>query len=1049
MMQWKAFNGLMRQRVLAIGAKRGSAMRALGLSAVCALLAAMPGAAQMSIGVYAGQPGITPNTSPTVTHVCTGSIPLNGSSTTKLLGSNTGDGCAVAQTLVSKPNAVQFDSFGQIYISDGGNYTANTDSGDAATYTTPTSANSYTGTTPGPGYTGELRVVYNGTNTALGAALVAGYSSSTILTTPVPANLVYNVIGGGLYTASAQSGGIGYTTILATAAAAVDAAGNIFEEGSNYVRMTYVAGTQQSNFLAAGGSAAGPAGTTAAKNGYSYVLINASSPGTGYFGDGGYVLLSQFNGPRGMAVDASGNLYVADSGNNVVREINISGASTDALGNATSLGYVTGVVGGAGTGCAEATVSKGTYTVCTSAETGDAGPARSANLSKPTDLAFDSYGNLYVADYGASTGRVRVVYLGSQPPPGFYATAATSCNGAASTATTGTLATCKYIYTYAGGGSSTTAASATAIKLSSASGIGLDSTNNLFIADPVANQVWEVMASNQSAAIVAGGGSTTAEAACSTDGYGDGCVATQAVLSTPTGHIAVDSNGYVYFGDSGNNVVRVLKPYTQGTTAQTITFPAPTSPVAYGAPSINLGASASSGLPVSYALSGPATLSGTTLSFTGTGTVVITATQAGNAVYAAAAPVMQSIVVNTATLTVTPSGTLSRIYGTANPAFGYSISGFITPDTQANSVTGSPILTTTAVPKSPVGTYPITVAQGTLASTSGNNYAFALSTGGTMSVTGGAAQSILFPPLANYPNNDTSVQLSAYATSGLGVTYAVASGPASVSGNTLYVTGTGAVSVTASQAGNANFAAATPVTRTFTAQPTSFVVFDNMFYSGKPSTSPYGLIQSNVVYENKIWPDANGTTQADEQTLPTRAAFDTLMANYNAAGPIALDVELLGLSSTANEQILATLADWAAADHPGKRVGYYGYNTFDNVSTAHLPYAYALATHVSAMFPSMYTYNDDQTAWATLAAQEVAAARSIAPGQPVYLYISPQYHPGTAKAGQYVSAAYWAFQLQTAYSLADGVVIWSSSSYSWDDTTLWWEATQTFMQTLN
>jgi len=1017
----------------------------------CAMIGALfivtAAPAQMSIGAYAGQPGVTPNTSPTVTHVCSSSIPLGGNTTTKLLGSNTGDGCAVSQILVSKPNAIQIDSFGQFYISDGGNYTSNTDTGDAATYTTPTSANSYTGSTPGPGYTGELRVLYNGNNAALGTALVASYASSSILTTPVPTGVVYNVIGGGQYTASTQAGAIGYTTIFASGAVAVDSVGNIFEEASNYVRMTYVGGTQQASFLAAGGTAAGPAGTTAAKSGYSYVLINASSPGTGYFGDGGYVLLSQFNGPKGMAVDASGNLYIADSGNNVVREINISGASTDALGNTTALGYVTGVVGGAGAGCAEAVVSKGAYTACTATETGDGGPARSANLNKPYDLAFDSYGNLYVADYGTTAGRIRVVYLGSKPPAGYYATAGTSCTGTASTATTGTLATCKDIYTYAGGGTSTTAGAATSIKLSSVSGIGFDPSNNLYIADVTANQIWEVTATTQNAAVVAGGGSTIAESACSTDGYGDGCVATNAVLSAPTGHLASDTSGNIYFGDSGNNVVRILKPYTQGTTAQSITFPAPTSPVAFGAPSIGLNATASSGLPVSYALAGPATLSGNTLTFTGTGTVVITASQAGNAIYAAASSVQQSIIVNTATLTVTPSGILSRIYGTANPAFGYSITGFVSPDTQASIIIGSPLLTTTAIPKSPVGTYPITISQGTLASSSSTDYGFALASG-TLTVTGNAAQSIIFPPLGNYPNNDTSVQLAAYATSGLPVTFTVASGPGSISGNTLYVTGTGAVSVMASQSGNANFAAATPVTRSFTAQPTSFVVYDNMFYSGKPNTSTYGLITSNVVYENKIWPDSNGTTQADEQTLPTRSAFDTLMANYNNAGPLVLDVELLGLTSTANEQILATLATWAQADHPGKLVGYYGYNTFDNVSTGNLPYANALGTQVTAMFPSMYTYNDDQTAWATLAAQEVAAARAIAPGKPVYLYISPQYHPGTPKAGQYVSSAYWAFQLQTAYSLADGVVIWSSSSYAWNDSTSWWEATQTFMQTL-
>jgi hypothetical protein len=1001
----------------------------------------------MSIGLYAGQPGVTPNTSATVTHVCSGSIPLGGNSSTKQMGSNTGDGCAPTQLLVSKPNAIALDAYGQFYISDGGNYTANVDTSDSATYTKPTLSNSYTGVTPGPGYSGQLRVLYNGNNPALGTALVASYGGS-ILTSPVTTNLIYNVIGGGEFTAISNNGAIGYTTIFSSAAVAVDAPGNIFEEGSGYVRMSYVAGTQQSSFLAAGGASAAPAGVTAAKNGYSYVLINSNTPGTGYFGDGGYALLSQFSSPKGIVVDASGNLFVADSSNNVVREINISGASTDAMGNVTQLGYVTGVVGGAGTGCQEATLSTGSYTACTAVESGDGGAARYANLTKPYDLAFDSYGNLYIADYGTTDGRIRVVYIGSQPPEGYYATNTSSCTGLASTATSGTLATCKDIYTYVGGGNSTTTGAATSIKLSSAAGIGFDASNNLFIADAVANQIWEVMASTQNAMIVAGGGSSATEAACSTDGYGDGCVGTSAALSTPTGHIAVDANGYVYFGDSGNNAVRILKPYVQGSTPQNITFPAPTSPVAYGAASIGLGATASSGLPVSYTVTGPARVNGSTLTFTGTGTVVITAAQAGNAVYVMAATVQQSIVVNTATLTVSVSGSPSRIFGTANPVFGYTITGFVSPDTQAGTITGSPEITTTAVPKSPAGSYPVIISLGTLASSSANNYAIALSTTRTLSVTGGAAQSLAFLPLANYVNNGNTIQLVASTTSGLPATFSIASGSASLSGNTLYLSGNGAVSITASQPGNASFAAATPVTQAFNAQATTFAVFDSTFYNpGKPSTTQYGLIPGNVVYESLIWP--NGSTQADEAILPTRASFDKLMANYTNAGPIVLDVETLGLTSAADETVLATLAQWAEADHPGHRVGYYGYNTLDNVPSKYNQYASELAGVVTAMFPSLYTYDTtsgtptDQT-WLAEAQAEISAAQTLAPTLPVYIYISPQYHT----TGTYMPTAMWSSELQTALTYANGIVIWSSSSYAWDDTTLWWEATQTFMESL-
>ncbi len=87
-------------------------------------------------------------------------------------------------------------------------------------------------------------------------------------------------------------------------------------------------------------------------------------------------------------------------------------------------------------------------------------------------------------------------------------------------------------------------------------------------------------------------------------------------------------------------------------TAQTITFPNPGAQT-YGAP-LTLSASASSGLPVSFTvISGPATLSGNTLTFTATGSVTVQATQGGNGSYAAAPPVSVTFAVNQAAQTIT------------------------------------------------------------------------------------------------------------------------------------------------------------------------------------------------------------------------------------------------------------------------------------------------------------------------------------------------------------------------------------------------------------
>lgn len=139
---------------------------------------------------------------------------------------------------------------------------------------------------------------------------------------------------------------------------------------------------------------------------------------------------------------------------------------------------------------------------------------------------------------------------------------------------------------------------------------------------------------------------------------------------------------------------------------QTITFPNPGTQT-YGVAPITLTASASSGLAVSYAVtSGAATVSGSTLTITGAGSVTVQATQAGNVSYATATPVSISFAVNPATLTVTANNAV-RLYGTANPAFTYIVSGFVNGNTSA-VVSGAASLATTATTSSPVGMYPIT-----------------------------------------------------------------------------------------------------------------------------------------------------------------------------------------------------------------------------------------------------------------------------------------------------------------------------------------------------
>lgn len=253
-----------------------------------------------------------------------------------------------------------------------------------------------------------------------------------------------------------------------------------------------------------------------------------------------------------------------------------------------------------------------------------------------------------------------------------------------------------------------------------------------------------------------------------------------------------------------------LVTVTPGKFAQTCTFPTAGTNATYGAQSTLQGHCSSGLAPIYGLVSGPATISGSLIRFTGASPVTVRLIQSGDAHWAAADSIVVTFLVDRATLLVVPTDT-HRNYEQQNPALTYTINGLLPGD----SISGSPVLSTTAVLNSPAGAYPITAQIGTL---SAPNYAITLQQG-TLTVTGGVPQSIIFLafPL-NIPLALQKLTLTAHSTSGLPVAYSV-SGPATVSGNTLTLTGTGVVRVMASQPGNATFNSAPAVLRSFTVIP--------------------------------------------------------------------------------------------------------------------------------------------------------------------------------------------------------------------------------------
>jgi sugar lactone lactonase YvrE len=236
-------------------------------------------------------------------------------------------------------------------------------------------------------------------------------------------------------------------------------------------------------------------------------IHSAAGTDTGFSGDGGPATSCKFSGSVGVAVDLSGNVYIADSGNNRIRMIDAS----------------TGVISTiAGTG-------SGYYY-------GDDIPAASAILYNPVDVAVDSKGNIYIADLWNSRARVIAAVSGTL---------------------FGRSVTQGRIYTVAGGGSSLGEGEPAVNAALSVYCVAVDGNGNLYIGDSGRHRIRMVASSN-----CVRYGQTMLQnrvytiAGTGTAGFsGDGGAATSAELNYPSG-IAVDPSGTLYIADANNNRIR-------------------------------------------------------------------------------------------------------------------------------------------------------------------------------------------------------------------------------------------------------------------------------------------------------------------------------------------------------------------------------------------------------------------------------------------------------------------------------------------------------------
>jgi trimeric autotransporter adhesin len=443
-------------------------------------------------------------------------------------GGYVNDGNAATNAALSLPQNVAFDSAGNMYISDTVNQRVR--KVDASTKIITTFAGTgVAGRRHGDGHPANQAAIRNPRGIVVDSSGNVYFSDSgnQCVRMVDTSGIISTFAGNGTGGYGGDGGPATSAELNQPAGLAIDSTGNIYiaDTFNNAIRMV-----DTSNVI-----------HTVAGNGKQ-----------GYSGDGGPATSAEVDHPRGIFVDASGNMFIADTNNRAIREVK-SGTINTIAGNGAlgctgdggaatkaSIGNPRDVIVGNGTlyisngGCDRiraVTLSSGIITNYAGTDLGydgEGNPPSSVRFSTPTGLGLDAAGNLLVVDSG--NNRVRKV-------------TSTAVN---------TLA----------GGYTGDAGPAAHSALNDPQNITFDKHSNMYIVEGNGNRVRKVSA----------GGKITTFAGTGVTGFtGDGGPATAATLNNPLG-VAVDSKSNVYIADNGNNLIRVVKAGTISTFAENTSF---------------------------------------------------------------------------------------------------------------------------------------------------------------------------------------------------------------------------------------------------------------------------------------------------------------------------------------------------------------------------------------------------------------------------------------------------------------------------------------------
>jgi sugar lactone lactonase YvrE len=333
---------------------------------------------------------------------------------TKVLGGTfgfSGDGGPAINASIEYARGITFDAAGNIYVADTLNGRVRKVSAASDIVTTFAGTGSRFAGDGGPARSANLALPSGVALDGVGNMYIADTNNNRIRRVNLASGVISTVAGNGIFGFSGDGGLATSASLAQPTAIAVDKNGNLFITDQDNYRIrkivlatgiiTSVAGNggfgfSADNIPALAASLWAPTGLAIDSTGDVYFaesfghrirkvsmatgLIStiAGTGDPGYAGDNGPAANAKLNSPANVSFDTSGNIFIADAGNGVVRRISAQS------GNITTF---------AGTGVFGAL--------------GDGGPATAANLVQPVSIAFDIVGNVYIVD--SADNRVRKV----------------------------------------------------------------------------------------------------------------------------------------------------------------------------------------------------------------------------------------------------------------------------------------------------------------------------------------------------------------------------------------------------------------------------------------------------------------------------------------------------------------------------------------------------------------------------------------------------------------------------------------------------------------